>query len=109
MPDTVYASTHAIIITGIPVAMAKITGRYSPDALEIVSGTSIPKYKTPLYGQKARAKINPSNRASIYRHDFLFSIFSESFPNPGKFILMISSIKIPINNNRGPMIFSPYR
>jgi len=36
-----------------------------------------------------------------------FSNFSESLPNPGKFILMISSINIPINNKNGPMIFSP--
>ena len=48
IPETAYAKTHAIIITGIPVAMAKITGKYNPDALDMVSGTSIPKYNTPL-------------------------------------------------------------
>jgi hypothetical protein len=36
------------MITGIPVPRAKITGRYNPEALDIVSGTSIPKYNTPL-------------------------------------------------------------
>jgi hypothetical protein len=30
-------------ITGIPVATAKIKGRYNPDALFIVIGISIPK------------------------------------------------------------------
>src|SRR5665647_3125203 len=97
------------MITGIPVAIANINGRYNPEALDMVKGTSMPKYNTPLYGQKARAKTIPSNTASINRHDFLFSIFSESLPKPGIFILMISSINIPINNNNGPMIFSPYR
>ncbi len=43
MPETVYASSHAKIITGIPVASAKTTGRYRPDALATVIGTRMPK------------------------------------------------------------------
>ena len=45
-----------------PVAIAKMIGRYSPPALAIVTGISMPKYKTPLYGQNAMAKTIPNNR-----------------------------------------------
>lgn len=46
-PEIVKAINHAKITTGIPVAMANITGKCSPE-VEIVNGISIPKYKTPL-------------------------------------------------------------
>jgi hypothetical protein len=42
-PDTVYAISHAKIITGMPVAKAKTTGKYKPVALVTVMGISIPK------------------------------------------------------------------
>lgn len=42
-PETVNAINQAKIITGIPVAMAKTTGRYNPEALLMVIGISIPK------------------------------------------------------------------
>ena len=62
-PYKVYDISHANIITGSPVAMANTTGKYSPE-VEIVSGISIPKYKTPLYGQNASAKITPNKNTS---------------------------------------------
>ena len=37
------AISHAKIITGIPVAIAKIAGRYSPEGLATVIGISIAK------------------------------------------------------------------
>lgn len=43
IPETAYASIQAIIITGTDVAMAKITGRYKPEGLDKVNGTSSPK------------------------------------------------------------------
>ena len=43
IPETVYARSHANRIKGIPVAIAKSTGRYKPEALVTVIGTSIPK------------------------------------------------------------------
>ena len=42
-PEIVNAMNQAKIITGIPVAMAKTTGRYNPEALLMVIGMSIPK------------------------------------------------------------------
>lgn len=57
--EKVNAIKYANIITGSPVAIAKTTGRKSPDVLEIVMGISMPKYKTPLYGQNARANSIP--------------------------------------------------
>ena len=47
-PETVFASNQAKIITGIPVAMANTIGRYNPEALLMVIGINIPKYRTPL-------------------------------------------------------------
>ena len=41
-PDIVYAITHANRITGMPVAMAKTTGKCNPD-VDTVNGISIPK------------------------------------------------------------------
>ena len=47
-PETVKASNHAKMVTGIPVAIANTTGRYKPGALLMVMGINIPKYNTPL-------------------------------------------------------------
>ncbi len=57
--EKVNAIRYAKTITGSPVAIAKTKGRKSPDVLEIVMGISMPKYKTPLYGQNASAKSIP--------------------------------------------------
>ena len=43
IPEIVKAIIHAKIMTGIPVASAKTKGRYKPEALVTVRGTSIPK------------------------------------------------------------------
>ena len=59
---TAYASNQANNITGKPVAMANITGRYKPLALTTVIGISIAKYSTPLYGQNASANTIPNKR-----------------------------------------------
>lgn len=53
------------MITGKPVAIAKIKGNISPDVLDMVIGINIPKYNTPLYGQKANANKIPINNALI--------------------------------------------
>ena len=42
-PEMVKAMNQAKIITGMPVAMAKTTGRYNPEALLMVIGIYIPK------------------------------------------------------------------
>ncbi len=61
--DTAYARSQEKIMTGMPVAIAKSTGNRSPELPESVNGISIPKYKTPLYGQNAIAKSTPSKKA----------------------------------------------
>ena len=38
-----YAINQAKMITGMPVAIAKTAGKYSPEAEFMVRGTSIPK------------------------------------------------------------------
>jgi len=63
-PRTLKAINQANMITGIPVAMAKITGNIKPEALLMVMGISMPKYNTPLYGQKANANTMPSSKTS---------------------------------------------
>ncbi len=67
------ANKYAIMITGKPVATANNTGKYKPDALAMVIGISIPKNKTPLYGQNAKANTTPCKNA---RHEPL-PLFSD--------------------------------
>lgn len=102
------ASIYATIITGRPVAIAKIKGRNNPDGLATDIGINMPKYKTPLYGQNARAKIIPNNKAlQLLPTLLLFTRFSERIDVPGILIFMRSSMKIPIKINNGPKIRSP--
>ena len=56
------ANNHARKITGSPVAIAKIIGKYNPLTLAIEIGISIAKYRTPLYGQNARANTTPKRK-----------------------------------------------
>ena len=54
-----------MMITGNPVAIAYMMGKYNPEGLEIVIGINIPKYNTPLYGQKAKANTTPKSKLYI--------------------------------------------
>src|SRR5574344_1398980 len=92
----------------MPVASAKTNGKYKPDALLIVIGMSIPKYSTPLYGQKASANTIPKSKTPQKPLLARLSIFSETEPKPGIF----TQLKAPIINNpmmmsSGPSNFSP--
>ena len=98
-----------MIITGSPVAIANTKGKYKPDELAIVIGISIPKYNTPLYGQKASANTIPSNNALKLQPFFELScIFSVNLPNDGNLMCIISNIKTPIIISNGPKNFSPF-
>ena len=48
MLETLNASRYAMMITGSPVATAKMKGKNNPEGLLIDMGISIPKYNTPL-------------------------------------------------------------
>ena len=96
-------------ITGKPVPKAKTKGRYRPEELEMVIGINIPKNSTPLYGQKAKANITPSENEPSSP---LFANFSEKRSSnevfPKKFKRITFSMTKPIIINNGPRNFSPF-
>lgn len=96
------------MITGKPVAIAKIIGKDKPLGSESVIGINIPKYRTPLYGQNANENkipiINEDNHPTWF---VLFWNISESRPKEGNLNLMRSNKKIPISSSNGPKNFSP--
>ena len=97
------------IITGRPVARANTEGIKIPSEYFNAKGINIPKYKTALNGQKAKANKTPSKKAPKYpfsdNFSFILFIFSPDF-NEGSF--MIFNIINPIKISKGPKILSPY-
>lgn len=107
--ETVNAIKNANIITGNAVAIENANGSNKPSGLDKVIGISIKKYKTPLYGQNAKANIIPKNSTLQKEPVLLFSsALCDNLPSPGNLILIISSIKTPIIINKKPKNRSPY-
>ncbi len=102
------AISQAKIMTGIPVAIANDMGKNKPPTLVTVMGINIPKYNTPLYGQKARANTIPNKSTPQKPRFFRSSIFAVRNPVPGICNLSMPSINKPIIINSGPMSFSPH-
>ena len=95
-------------ITGIPVPIEKKIGNSKPSGEAIVMGKSTPKYKAPLYGQKAKANKIPNTKLPSKPLVLNFSVsFSETETPLKKLILIIFNINNPIKIIKKPMYFSP--
>ena len=99
---------QAKIMTGKPVAIANTRGKYNPELEATVSGISIPKNNTPLYGQKAKAKTTPSKNELPKSHEVFCCIFWLIPLKIEKLKLNTPNISIPIRIRNGPMNFSPH-
>jgi hypothetical protein len=82
--------------------------RDTPSVDFMISGISIPKNRTPLYGQNARAKSIPSKNVPMYHFDPSQFLKDSNLDPPdekdGNF--MISNITSPIIINIGQRILS---
>jgi len=95
-------------MTGIPVAIAKITGRYNPDAVLIVRGISMPKIENAAVRTECKCEDYPQEKNIPVGALVLFLILSDNFEKAGKLNLIIPSINIPMISIKGPIIFWPY-
>lgn len=63
--ETLKTKTNESNITGRPVANENTEGMTIPSEYDKARGISIPKKRTALNGQKAKAKIEPKKRLPI--------------------------------------------
>ena len=106
--ETLFTKIIEKIITGSPVANANTAGIIKQSPAFNARGISIPKNKTALNGQNARANITPNKKLpkNPFFASFSFNLFNLLF-DLKKFNFNISSMMIPTINNKGQRILSP--